>query len=258
MMRPTGFLRSEKVADLKEQRKAVTAISLFSGAGGMDLGMRMAGFEIRVMIDNDPNCCATLWRNFTKDGWRSVKAQRGRPPKWLQKREPTILCRDICTLPTAEILAAADLQIGEAAIVTGGFPCQGFSLSGKRIVNDPRNSLYKQCVRVVAEALPRAFIFENVPGLVSMAHGKIIDAICREFAEAGYDVLWQILNAKDYGVPQDRPRVFFVGTRNDALVLTEEGTVQLHMGVCGRYKHPREFEKRYGFRSHWPKIMEAA
>lgn len=230
-----NFLRHTSLDALQAQK--LTVISLFSGCGGMDLGVRMAGFEIRVMVEWDAACCATLAANFTRAGWRRCGG-RGKMPL-AQKREPVILHRDICKTSTQEILMAAGLEVGEAGLVTGGFPCQGFSTSGKRIVKDPRNNLYLQCVRVVREALPKSFIFENVPGLMSMAHGRIIDNICRDLADCGYDVIWQLLNAADYGVPQNRERVFFVGTRRDIAVMPARGNIRLHLGCApGRYKHP--------------------
>src|SRR5690606_1701428 len=102
--------------------------------------------------------------------------------------------RDITTLPTAEILKAASLRIGECGVVTGGFPCQGFSLANmNRRLDDPRNRLYLECVRVVREALPRTFVFENVPGLASMDAGRVVKRICQDFADVGYDVQWDVL-----------------------------------------------------------------
>lgn len=250
-MKP-NFLRRTTLNNL--QSKKLSVISLFSGCGGMDLGFRMAGLEIRVMIELDKACCDTLRANFTRAGWRArgVHGGKGLPP-WIQKREPCILQRDICKTGTEEILAAADLKVGEPGVVAGGFPCQGFSTSGKRIVKDPRNSLYLQCVRVVKEALPRFFVFENVPGLISMAKGRIIDQICKDFAACGYDVIWQLLNAADYGVPQIRRRIFFVGMRRDIAVMPARGRLRLHLGCApGRYRHPESFEKKYKFHSNWP------
>jgi DNA (cytosine-5)-methyltransferase 1 len=236
------FLR--RVSLEEYQTNKLTAISLFSGCGGMDLGMMQAGFEVRVMIDNESTCCETLATNFLGPRWN----------KWgkNQKRKPVILCRDICKTSTRELLAAADLKVGEAGLVTGGFPCQGFSVGGKRRLDDQRNTLYLQCVRVVREALPRYFIFENVPGLASMARGRIIDQICQDLAGCGYDVVWQMLNAVDYGVPQRRVRIFFVGTRRDVMVMPARGRPRLHLGCApGRYKHPEDFERKYGLRSYW-------
>lgn len=236
------FLRKISIDGIKAKRN--TAISLFSGCGGMDLGMIQAGFEVRVMIDNDPTCCDTLRANFTQTGWK--RGERRALPKWMPKREPAIICRDITQTSTEYLLDMADLKVGECGCVTGGFPCQGFSTSGKRRMWDPRNVLYKECVRVVREALPWYFVFENVPGLVSMDNGRVIDRICRDLADCGYDVQWEILNAKDYGVPQDRPRVFFVGHRRDVLALTAKGKMQLHIGCPpGTVTHPKFYMRKY-------------
>lgn len=239
------FLRTiQNMDELSENR--LTVISLFSGCGGMDLGCIQAGLQVRVMIDHDPICCETLAYNF-------LGKRRFRPKGILGIRPPAILCRDIRTLPTEEILQAAELQVGECGVVTGGFPCQGFSFSGHRCLNDARNLLYKECVRVVREALPKAFMFENVPGLVSMAKGQIINAICRELAECGYTVCWQTLNAADFGVPQNRIRVFFLGQRNDALAFDcKTGRTRLHLGVGGQIRHPEWYEKRYKIKGDLP------
>jgi DNA (cytosine-5)-methyltransferase 1 len=238
-VKPANFLRTVGFKDLKKNK--LTVISLFSGCGGMDLGCMQAGLEVRVMIDNEKTCCETLYENFVK---RSL--YRKRAPV------PAILHRDICQTPTSMILDAAKLQVGEAGVVTAGFPCTGFSLAGKRRIDDPRNKLYLECVRVIREALPRFFILENVPGLISMDKGRIIDRICRDLACCGYDVHWQKLNAADYGVPQNRIRVFFIGQRVDMLYWNGKDNPQLHMGCGGRYKHPEFFEKKYKIESYWP------
>ena len=167
--------------------------------------------------------------------------------------------QDIRKVSTRYILDAAELEVGECGLVTGGFPCQGFSMAGKRIVTDKRNYLYKECVRVVREALPFSFIFENVPGLVSMCKGRIIDKICRQLAACGYSVFWQTLNAADYGVPQDRIRVFFIGRRNDAAGIDyKTGKMRLHLGVSGGVCHPLWFEKRYKIHGTLPPNTQPA
>lgn len=215
--------------------KKPTLISLFSGCGGAALGCWQAGFEVRVFVENDRACCDTLERNWID-------------PRGMckQKRKPVIISADITRLTTRRILQAADLKVGEADCLEGGFPCQGFSTSGKRDVKDPRNILYRQCVRVIRQALPRTFMLENVPGLVSMSKGAIIRLIGNDLAGAGYNVRWDILNAADYGVPQNRKRVFFLGQRVDVMHCDfETGRVGLHMGVSGSIEHPEWFEKRY-------------
>jgi len=236
------FLRTENIDNLKFKSYV---ISLFTGIGGMDLGFRQAGFEIRVMVEWEKNACETLRANWTRKGW----GNREPIPNWMQEREPVILERDLTKTSTEEILKAGDLKVGEAGVLIGGFPCQGFSTAGKRMMDDPRNVLYKECVRVIKEALPKCFVLENVPGLISMGKGTIIDQICKDLASAGYKVNWQKLNAADYGVPQNRIRVFFIGYRIDTFVFLEKGNPALCMGCPGSYTHPDWFEKKYKIKS---------
>lgn len=154
---------------------------------------------------------------------------------------------DITKTPTSEILKAGRLQIGEAMLLTGGFPCQGFSTAGKRVIDDPRNALYKECVRVIREALPKHFVLENVPGLMTMGKGVVIKQICEDLVDSGYDLAWHILNAADYGVPQNRRRIFFIGRRIDTLIFTEEmERPQLHMASFrGTITWPDVYLKKY-------------
>lgn len=176
-------------------------ISLFSGAGGMDIGFEMAGFETVVAVEYDISCCETLRKN--------------RP-------NISIIHGDITKISTDEILKAGGLIPTEAAVVIGGPPCQSFSLAGKRMgMNDPRGKLVLEFIRVVKESLPKVFVMENVRGMVNWQEGKAINAIMNEISEPvnykgneySYKVNKAILNAVDYGVPQYRERVFIVGNR---------------------------------------------
>src|SRR3989344_3418112 len=233
-----NFLRTATLEELKINK--LTIISLFCVCVGMDLGFCQGGFEIRAMIEWDKSACDTLRANW------HYKPNKPRH-NWHQKREPGILESDITKLSTEEILKAADLKVGECGVVIGGFPCQGFSLVGSRKVDDPRNTLYKECVRVVKETLPQMFVFENVPGLVSISKGKILMKICENFAFIGYQVSWDILNAADYGVPQNRKRIFFIGKRCDAMGFDlKTGRTGLYLGaIKGEIKHPDWFKARY-------------
>jgi DNA (cytosine-5)-methyltransferase 1 len=176
-------------------------ISLFTGAGGMDIGFQQAGFTTAVAVELDPNCVETL------------KANLPRTP---------ILAGDICTITAEDILTAGNLKVLEAALVIGGPPCQSFSLAGKRLgMNDPRGRLLYEFFRVVHETLPVAFVLENVKGMTNWSGGKAINAIKNEAAAEilfegnlySYNVELKILNAADFGVPQLRERVFIVGNR---------------------------------------------
>ncbi len=162
-----------------------TAVSLFCGAGGLDIGFEQAGFK-------------TIWANdFDKDACKTHQ-------NWSHAK---VVCGDISKIDVSEI--------PDSDIILGGFPCQGFSLSGPRKIDDSRNVLYKHYVRIVRAKKPKIFVGENVKGLLTMADGQIFEAIKAEFSDCGYNVFSQLLNAKDFGVPQDRERVIIVGIRKD-------------------------------------------
>lgn len=264
---------TEALIDSKQKNKN-SHISLFTGCGGLDIGFAQAGWKTRAMVEWDKDACKTLRANWTKKGreecWQShiknfrengdeeqaTKMERKGIyyPKYMRGayREPAIFQRDIRTLSAQEVLEASDLKIGECGCMTGGFPCQGFSSAGARMIDDPRNSLYKECVRMLREILPHTFLFENVPGLISMDKGRIIDQICTDFAESGYQLSWQKLNAADFGVPQNRIRIFFLGTRNDKMIFPESGNPAFHIGAyAGPVKVPGFYTKKYGIHNKY-------
>jgi len=162
-----------------------TAVSLFCGAGGLDLGFENAGFHTIWANDFDADACKT------HQNWSKAE----------------VVCDDISKVDIS--------KIPDSDIILGGFPCQGFSLSGPRKIDDSRNALYKHYVKIVAEKQPLIFVGENVKGLLTMGDGEIIEAIIDEFSACGYDVFCQLLNAKNFGVPQDRERVIICGFRKD-------------------------------------------
>ena len=166
--------------------KHYTAVSLFAGAGGLDMGFSKEGFDVLWANDFDKDACATyrLWSPKTK-----------------------VICGDISKVDYS--------QIPGSDIILGGFPCQGFSLSGPRKIDDSRNVLYKHYVKLVRQNQPLMFIGENVKGLLTMGGGEIVQAIIADFASCGYRMFYKLLNAKDFGVPQDRQRLIIVGIRND-------------------------------------------
>lgn len=174
---------------------------------------------------------------------------------WYHEDEPVIMQRDITKVSVEEVLENAKMEVGECGIVSGGFPCQGFSMAGPRMMDDKRNVLYKECVRMIRGILPQSFLLENVQGLISMGGGKIIDQICTDLAESGYQVSWQKLNAADYGVPQNRIRVFFIGFRNDVLTQKEKGNPQYTLGgSAGPVQTPEFFKKKYGIINKYEEV----
>ncbi|MEA2029645.1 MAG: DNA cytosine methyltransferase [Campylobacterota bacterium] len=166
-------------------------LDLFSGCGGMSLGFEQAGCDIILGIDIWKSALKTFQKNHLNS--QIVCGD-------LSKIEPT-------TIETKYLKKGVD-------VIIGGPPCQGFSISGKRDVNDPRNKLYQSFVSYVEYFKPQAFVMENVPNLVSMNKGLVKDTIINEFEAIGYQVTYKILLASDYGVPQNRKRVFFVGLLN--------------------------------------------
>lgn len=168
------------------RKSLLKVVDLFSGCGGLSYGFAKEGFNVVVGIDNWNDSLITFAKNHPSS--KTILKDLGNfNPQNLKK------------------------EIGEADIVIGGPPCQGFSISGKRDPNDPKNRLYEGFVRVVKCFKPKAFVLENVPNLVSMAGGQIRDSIIKDFNSLGYDVKYKVLLASDYGVPQNRKRVVFVG-----------------------------------------------
>lgn len=161
-------------------------ISLFSGAGGLDLGLIQAGHQIVWANDFDFDCVDTYKRNIGEH----------------------------IVLGKIEDLASQDIPDGD--VVVGGFPCQGFSQANRlRFEEDERNRLYLEFLRVIRDKQPKWFLAENVRGILSLGGGKAIEKIEKDFESAGYRVQKQLFNAANYGVPQSRWRVIIAGTRND-------------------------------------------
>lgn len=171
------------------------AIDLFAGAGGMSLGFEQAGFDVVAAVEKDPIHAAVHAFNFPRCA---------------------VFARDIARVSGAELRAAAGIGDAEVDVVFGGPPCQGFSLIGHRVLDDPRNALVREFVRLVREIGPRAFVFENVKGLTVGEHRRFLDELLSAFENVGYAVRqpWSVLNAADYGVPQNRHRLFLIGARH--------------------------------------------
>lgn len=161
-------------------------VSLFSGAGGLDLGFRMAGHEV-------------VWANdLYADAVETYRTNIGNH----------IVCADISEISSE--------SVPDCDIVIGGFPCQGFSVANtKRHETDSRNVLYKQLLRVIRDKRPLFFLAENVKGIMSLAQGRAFETIQGDMRALGYSVKTKLFNVADYGIPQRRERVIFVGVRND-------------------------------------------
>lgn len=214
------------------EKNGLTQISLFSGAFGLDLGFMAAGFDPRVALDIDKSSSSTIKANLPDI--------------------PFINC-DINSVTTKKLLEEAGLGIGEVDVLVGGPPCQPFSTAGKRLgLKDPRASPLREFIRVVKEAQPRCFVMEEVPGLqsarlrhVSIAErsnrtllpdeesGSAFKLITEMLKETRYNIKYEVLNAADYGAPQSRKRLIFIGLREGFPCMpepTHSNTSQLKIG----------------------------
>lgn len=181
------------------------AISLFSGAGGLDLGLDRAGLRTRAAVEWEPYACEALRRN------------RGVEGSFLEGAD--ILERDVRTVSGAELLRAAGVRRGEAALLAGGPPCVTFSVAGRREgLTADTGRLFEDYVRLLRAVRPEGLIYENVKGLLTaVGSDGVAGGAFREIANAiaaeGYALTWRVVNAADYGVPQQRERVIILGRR---------------------------------------------
>ncbi|MDD4113916.1 MAG: DNA cytosine methyltransferase [Herbinix sp.] len=170
--------------------KNINVIDLFCGCGGFSKGFEQAGFSIALGIDLWDDAIVTYRHNFPNT---------------------KTINNDIDVLGGQDLLNIAEITANEVDVIIGGPPCQGFSLSGKRMLDDPRNKLYKSFVEMVEFIKPKLFVMENVPGLIRLFNGRVKDEVIEDFTRIGYNVSMEQLSADEYGVPQQRKRVFFVG-----------------------------------------------
>ncbi len=169
-------------------------IDLFAGAGGLSLGFEQAGFDVKAVVEIDPVHCAVHAFNFP---------------------DAAVICASVEGLTGDEIRQRAGIGDMPVDCVFGGAPCQGFSLIGHRALDDPRNSLVLDFVRIVRELDARTFVFENVKGLTVGQHKGFLKELVAAFAAADYEVRlpWKVLNASHFGVPQSRERFILMGAK---------------------------------------------
>ncbi len=169
-------------------------IDLFAGAGGLSLGFEQGGFDVVAAVEIDPIHSAAHKFNFP---------------------QCAVLPQSVKTLTGAEIRKAARIGKKKVDVVFGGAPCQGFSLMGQRVLDDPRNTLVKDFVRLVRELDANYFVFENVKGITVGKHAQILEELIEAFKAIGYLVKspWRVLNASNFGVPQNRERLILMGCK---------------------------------------------
>lgn len=169
-------------------------IDLFAGAGGLSLGFEQAGFDVIAAVEIDPIHCAVHKFNFPNC---------------------TVIPESVSSLTGTEIRERAGIGPRQIDVIFGGAPCQGFSLMGQRALDDPRNSLVRDFVRIVSELQPLCFVFENVKGLTLGQHRRFLAELIDTFNEIGYRVRipWKVFDVAEFGVPQHRERLIVIGSR---------------------------------------------
>ena len=173
---------------------APTVLSTFAGGGGSSAGYHMAGFREVLAVEWDDNAVETLRLNFP---------------------DLDIYHGDIAKLSVEEALQRTGLQPGDLDVLDGSPPCQGFSTAGKRAMDDDRNQLFREFVRLLRGLRPKVFVMENVSGMVKGKMKLVFAEIMRELKGSGYKVSARLLNAMYFHVPQSRQRLIFVGVRDD-------------------------------------------
>lgn len=201
------------ISDLEYDPSKLNILSLFSGAGGLDLGFELAGLSavlgeeqsLNVFKDKEEynkyrekSIFHTVYSNDIFNEALETYRNNATNNVYIHNKD----IRKIKTFPNADV-------------VLGGFPCPGFSEAGPRLVDDERNFLYLHFIRCLMQVQPEVFVGENVKGMLTLGKGEVFQQIVEDFAAAGYTLYVDLLNAKDYGVPQTRERVFIVGVRND-------------------------------------------
>lgn len=185
-------------------QRSLTAIDLFCGAGGLSEGLRQAGFDVRAGSDFNEAAGATFERTH------GTAKFLGGP---------------IQDLAVDDFLRASKLRVGELDVLTGGPPCQGYSVyNHKRGMDDARSTLFREYLRIVEGLSPRWVVMENVTGITSAGNGAALHAIIEGFTKLGYRIEWRVLRAEEYGVPQERRRFVFMGNRTGEPIVWPEPT----------------------------------
>ena len=188
-----------KIFQLKE-KNGLNVIDLFSGCGGLSLGFDMAGYNIKAMIDFDKDSLLTAEKNDLAEHYLNLDLFK---EDWIKG-------------------FTSKVKLNEVDIIVAGPPCQGFSLTGPRNLDDKRNKLYKAVFELVEKAKPKAFLIENVKGMATLYNGKVKEDIVQEFTKLGYKVTTKILNSRGFGVPQSRERLFYVGLKEKEFEFPED------------------------------------
>lgn len=211
----------------------LSVLDLFCGCGGLSLGFNQAGYETLLGIDS--------WEDAIKTFNSNHQNSNG-------------IVANLIDVTPEEIYKKTGIK--NVDIVIGGPPCQGFSIAGKRVIDDERNKLYKSFVKFVEFYRPKAFLMENVPNIVSIGNGDVRKAIIQDFEKLGYKVVYKILLASDYGVPQNRKRAFFIGLRGNVEYIFPNPLVKIHVNSKEAISDLPSYSLNDGSEYVWPPESE--
>ncbi|MDM7545814.1 DNA (cytosine-5-)-methyltransferase [Lactococcus lactis] len=217
----------ELIKNVKHKKDKINMVSLFSGAGGLDLGTELAGLVSSIGYEKAMNFFNSDRETYNKIREKSIFHTIYTNDMFQEANETYHLnFSDDVFQHQKDIKKVAHFP--ENTLMVGGFPCPGFSEAGPRLIDDERNFLYIHFIRALVQTQPAFFVAENVKGMMTLGKGEVLKQIVEDFASAGYTVTPHLVNARDYGVPQSRERVFLIGV------------------------HKEKIEKKYGFHYELP------
>ncbi|MEK5231921.1 DNA cytosine methyltransferase [Lysinibacillus sp. FSL K6-0232] len=212
-VRNQSTINDYDAGELVYKTDKVNVIGLFAGAGGLDLGVELAGLDV-VIGKNKTDSVLSNYADFNRVREKSIFHHL-----YVNDIFKEALETYRHNFPNGVLIHLQDIRkvkdFPTADVVLGGPPCPGFSEAGPRLVDDPRNFLYIHYIRCLMQVQPKFFIMENVKGMLTLGKGEVFRQIKQDFEAAGYRVYHKLVNARDYGAPQIRERVFLVGVRND-------------------------------------------
>lgn len=223
-------------------KSGIKFADFFAGAGGLTTGFVMAGFKPVYSVEIMPEAVRTYNKNISK-----------------KFNDEILDTRDI-TNSDVKREAIAKLKKEKVDLIIGGFPCQGFSMAGPRVVDDPRNSLYIHMLEIIKEVKPKVVVMENVTGLRSMLEGKVEMKILKDFQKAGYKISVHTLNSADYGVPQQRKRVIFIANKINKTnlfpkpILKSNTYISIKDAISDLMDNKEDIEFNHEFTKHKPEM----
>ncbi|MBZ5752457.1 DNA cytosine methyltransferase [Metabacillus rhizolycopersici] len=208
-----AMANEDEMAEIDRDFNKINLVSLFSGCGGLDFGVELAGLDA-VIGKQKTNLALSRQENINKFRHESIFHTIYSVDMFKEANQTYKL-----NFPDSVVQTEKDIKkikvFPNCDIVLGGFPCPGFSEAGPRLIDDERNFLYIHFIRCLIQTKPAFFIAENVKGMLTLGKGEVIKQIIQDFESAGYKVKYKLVNARDYGVPQLRERVFIIGVRED-------------------------------------------